>query len=111
MCAGLVMRQAGKSVLILEKTGLVGGSTAKAGGVMWIPANRFMAEAGVEDSLEKGEEYLNAVVEAQPGGGNADETGTKSPGPAARSPCAKMRNGSPAPFPCIDCLGDLLVCW
>jgi 3-oxosteroid 1-dehydrogenase len=67
MCAGLVMRQAGKSVLVLEKTDLIGGSTAKAGGVMWIPANRFMAEAGVKDSVEQGEEYLNAVVEAQPG--------------------------------------------
>ncbi|HEX8059102.1 MAG TPA: FAD-binding protein, partial [Novosphingobium sp.] len=67
MCAGLVLRQAGKSVLILEKTDLIGGSTAKAGGVMWIPANRFMTEAGVKDSVEQGEEYLNAVVEAREG--------------------------------------------
>jgi 3-oxosteroid 1-dehydrogenase len=67
MCAGLVMRQAGKDVVILEKTDMVGGSTARAGGVMWIPANRFMAEDGVRDSVEQGEEYLNAVVEAQPG--------------------------------------------
>ena len=52
MCAGLVMRQAGKSVLILEKTDLIGGSTAKAGGVMWIPNNRFMKRAGVPDSFE-----------------------------------------------------------
>jgi len=67
MCAGLVLRQAGKSVLVLEKTDLIGGSTAKAGGVMWIPGNRFMAEAGVTDSIEQGEAYLDAVVEAQPG--------------------------------------------
>ncbi len=67
MCAGLVMRKAGKSVLILEKTALIGGSTAKAGGVMWIPANRYMAKAGVSDSIEQGEDYLNAVVEARPG--------------------------------------------
>ena len=67
MCAGLVMRKAGKSVLILEKTDLIGGSTAKAGGVMWIPNNRFMAEAGIEDSLEAAEAYLNAVVEAREG--------------------------------------------
>lgn len=67
MCAGLVMRKAGKSVLILEKTDLIGGSTAKAGGVMWIPANRFMKEAGVADSLEAGEAYLDAVVEAREG--------------------------------------------
>jgi 3-oxosteroid 1-dehydrogenase len=37
LCAALVMRDAGKSVLILEKTELVGGTTARAGGVMWIP--------------------------------------------------------------------------
>ncbi|MCW1431092.1 FAD-binding protein [Novosphingobium sp. JCM 18896] len=67
MCAGLVMRQAGKSVLILEKTDLIGGSTAKAGGVMWIPANRFMKEAGVADSVEQGERYLDAVVAAREG--------------------------------------------
>lgn len=67
MCAGLVMRQAGKSVLILEKTDLIGGSTAKAGGVMWIPANRFMREAGILDSVEAGETYLNSVVEGREG--------------------------------------------
>jgi len=62
MCAGLVMRQAGKSVLILEKTDLIGGSTAKAGGVMWIPNNRFMAPAGVPDSFEQAATYLDSVV-------------------------------------------------
>ena len=62
MCAGLVMRKAGKSVLVLEKTDLLGGSTAKAGGVMWIPNNRFMAPAGVQDSFEKASAYLDAVV-------------------------------------------------
>src|SRR5258705_96107 len=39
MVAALVLRGAGKSVLILEKTEYAGGSTAKAGGVMWIPNN------------------------------------------------------------------------
>ena len=53
MCAGLVMRSAGKSVLILEKTNLVGGTTARSGGVMWIPNNPFMARDGVEDSPEQ----------------------------------------------------------
>ena len=52
MCAGLVMRSAGKSVLILEKTPLVGGTTARSGGVMWIPNNPFMKRDGVEDSFE-----------------------------------------------------------
>jgi 3-oxosteroid 1-dehydrogenase len=62
MCAGLVMRKQAKSVLILEKTNYIGGSTAKAGGVMWIPNNRFMKEDGVEDSVEKATAYLDAVV-------------------------------------------------
>ncbi len=62
MCSGLVMRKAGKSVLILEKTDLVGGSTAKAGGVMWIPNNRFMKSEGIPDTFEQAEAYLDAVV-------------------------------------------------
>jgi len=68
MCAALVLRAAGKSVLILEKTGLVGGTTAISGGVMWIPNNRFMKSEGIEDSREQALAYLDAVV------GNHDDT-------------------------------------
>ena len=67
MCAGLVLRQAGKNVVVLEKTEYIGGSTAKAGGVMWIPNNRFMAPDGVDDSFEKATTYLDSVVGAHPG--------------------------------------------
>jgi 3-oxosteroid 1-dehydrogenase len=70
MCAGLVMRSAGKSVLILEKTALVGGTTARSGGVMWIPNNPFMKRDGVEDSFEKASTYLEAVC-----GGQSDAPG------------------------------------
>lgn len=62
MASALVMRKAGKSVLILEKAALVGGTTAKSGGVIWIPDNRFMREAGVEDSAEAAIRYLDTVV-------------------------------------------------
>jgi 3-oxosteroid 1-dehydrogenase len=70
MCAGLVMRSSGKSVLILEKTSLVGGTTSRSGGVMWIPNNPFMKRDGVEDSLEKATTYLNSVS-----GGSNDAPG------------------------------------
>lgn len=60
MSSALLMKQAGKSVVILEKAEWVGGTTCKSGGVMWIPNNRFMDPG--EDSNEKGIEYLNAVV-------------------------------------------------
>jgi 3-oxosteroid 1-dehydrogenase len=61
MCAGLLMRTAGKSVVVLEKTSLVGGTTSRSGGVMWIPNNRFMKRDHVEDSFEKAATYLDAV--------------------------------------------------
>jgi 3-oxosteroid 1-dehydrogenase len=64
MCAGLVMRAAGKSVLILEKTELVGGTTARSGGVLWIPDNPFMQRDGVEDSPQQAAAYLDAVIGA-----------------------------------------------
>ncbi len=69
MSSALVMRQAGKSVLILEKTNYVGGTTAKSGGVMWIPNNRFMKPG--EDSAEKAITYLDTVV-----GDDSDFPGT-----------------------------------
>lgn len=68
MCAALVMRQAGKSVLVLEKTELVGGTTAISGGVMWIPDNRFMKSQGIGDSREQAITYLDATI------GDRDDT-------------------------------------
>jgi len=62
MCAALVARAAGKSAVVLEKTDLIGGTTARSGGVMWIPNNPFMAKAGVPDSLEAATTYLDSVV-------------------------------------------------
>ncbi|HKT76602.1 MAG TPA: FAD-binding protein [Sphingobium sp.] len=62
MCAALVMRAAGKSVVVLEKTEYVGGTTARSGGVMWLPNNPLMAKDGVEDSHEKSMTYLNATA-------------------------------------------------
>ncbi|MFT4048067.1 MAG: FAD-binding protein [Solimonas sp.] len=70
MCAGLVMRDAGHSVLILEKTDLVGGTTARSGGVMWIPNNPIMRRAGVADSDDAALRYLAAL-----GAGKADAPG------------------------------------
>ncbi len=38
-------------VVILEKSGMVGGTTAMSGGMLWIPLNHHAQEAGVEDSI------------------------------------------------------------
>jgi 3-oxosteroid 1-dehydrogenase len=66
MCAALVMRSAGKSVLVIEKTDLIGGTTARSGGVMWIPNNRFMKRDGVPDGHEQALTYLDAVIGDDP---------------------------------------------
>ncbi|HEX7741400.1 MAG TPA: FAD-dependent oxidoreductase [Sphingobium sp.] len=62
MCAALYMRSIGRSVIVLEKTDLIGGTTARSGGVLWIPNNRFMKEAGIEDSREKAMAYMEATA-------------------------------------------------
>lgn len=85
MCAALVMRCAARDVLVLEKTDLIGGTTARSGGVMWIPDNPFMARDGVEDSFEKASKYLDAVVgdhADQPGASRERRTAYLRAGPA-----------------------------
>ena len=62
MCAALVLHKAGLRALILEKTALIGGTTAKSGGIMWIPNNRFMKRDGIEDSTDQAMTYLDKVV-------------------------------------------------
>lgn len=62
MCAGLFLRSIGKQVLILEKTELVGGTTARSGGVLWIPDNPFMRRDGVQDSFEAAVSYLDGLA-------------------------------------------------
>jgi 3-oxosteroid 1-dehydrogenase len=62
LSAALYQRSVGRSVVVLEKTELVGGSTARSGGVMWIPNNPFMKQEGVPDSYEQARTYLDGVI-------------------------------------------------
>lgn len=62
MCAALYMRSVNKSVVVLEKTDLVGGCTSRSGGVMWVPNNRFMKRDGISDSEEQAMTYLDALL-------------------------------------------------
>jgi len=51
---------AGLSVLVVEKTSLVGGTSAVSGGGIWIPNNEDMEKQGITDSVEKAFNYLRA---------------------------------------------------
>ncbi|MBR8257557.1 FAD-dependent oxidoreductase [Burkholderia ambifaria] len=52
----------GRSVLLLEHAPLIGGTTAISGGMVWIPDNDKMREAGIHDSREAARNYLTHTV-------------------------------------------------
>ena len=58
LAAACVAAAEGLSTLLLEKSPLVGGTTAVSGGMVWIPANPKMAAAGIADSTEAARTYL-----------------------------------------------------
>jgi 3-oxosteroid 1-dehydrogenase len=51
-----------KDVVILEKTGMVGGTTAMSGGMLWIPGNHHQLEAGIEESDDDVVAYLDSLA-------------------------------------------------
>ena len=50
------------AVLVIEKTAFVGGTTAWSGGIVWIPVNGKMKQAGLADSPSDAANYLAATV-------------------------------------------------
>jgi 3-oxosteroid 1-dehydrogenase len=64
LAAALRSAVAGLRVVILEKTGLLGGTSAMSGAGTWIPANHHAAAAGLEDSPAEALAYLRAASPA-----------------------------------------------
>jgi succinate dehydrogenase/fumarate reductase flavoprotein subunit len=62
MTAAAVAAGEGLSVLLIEKTEFVGGTTAWSGGMVWIPANAHMKQAGMPDSASDAAAYLAGTV-------------------------------------------------
>jgi 3-oxosteroid 1-dehydrogenase len=62
MAAALAAHEFGLSVLIVEKSCYVGGSTARSGGALWLPACPVLREAGADDTAERATTYLQSVV-------------------------------------------------
>ncbi|MFJ7751692.1 3-ketosteroid-delta-1-dehydrogenase [Arthrobacter sp. NPDC097144] len=62
MAAALAAAEQGSSVLIVEKTATVGGSTARSGGAFWIPNNPVLKAAGAADTPVRATAYVDAVV-------------------------------------------------
>ncbi|WP_230981675.1 3-ketosteroid-delta-1-dehydrogenase [Mycobacterium malmoense] len=62
MAAALAAHEFGLSVLIVEKSSYVGGSTARSGGALWLPASPVLREAGANDTAERATAYLESAV-------------------------------------------------
>ncbi|SFI02077.1 FAD-dependent oxidoreductase [Bradyrhizobium sp. Gha] len=62
MTAAAVAATEGLRVLVIEKTAFVGGTTAWSDGMVWIPANPKMKEAGLSDSITDAVRYLSSTV-------------------------------------------------
>lgn len=62
MTAALTGALRGMSVLLCEKTGMVGGTTATSGGTAWIPGTELSRQVGVPDSADEAAQFLRHVV-------------------------------------------------
>ncbi len=64
LTAALSAARLGLSVVVIEKTGFFGGSTARSGGGIWVPGNEVLRRAGVRDTAEQARQYLAYVAGA-----------------------------------------------
>ena len=63
LTAAVRARDLGLEVLVIEKTGQYGGSSAMSGGVLWLPNSPLVAGAGGSDSAEEGKRYMKSVID------------------------------------------------
>jgi len=64
LVAALAAAESGLRPLVIEKRGILGGSTAVSSGVVWLPGNALLAEQGVYDSPELARLYLDSLVDS-----------------------------------------------
>jgi len=62
LAAALAAQEQGLSVLVVEKSSHVGGSTARSGGALWLPASPVITECGGVDTASRAQTYLDSVV-------------------------------------------------
>jgi succinate dehydrogenase/fumarate reductase flavoprotein subunit len=62
MSAALTAAHHGLRVLVCEATDQVGGTTSTSAGTLWLPGNRHGQQAGYDDSIAAGQQYLDALI-------------------------------------------------
>lgn len=58
MSAAVTAAQLGLDVVVVEKEPLFGGTTARSGGVLWLPGNPVSKAMGFSDNIEDARKYL-----------------------------------------------------
>lgn len=56
-------QRAGLATVVVEKTPLIGGTSAYSGGACWLPGTEVQQRAGIADSTESARTYLGAVLQ------------------------------------------------
>ncbi len=62
LSAALKAAAGGLSVRVIEKSGLIGGTSAMSGAGTWVPLSRQAREAGIVDDAERVLSYIHAVA-------------------------------------------------
>lgn len=62
MTAALIASDLGLNTLVIEKSALIGGTTAVSGGAVWIPDNLHMQAVGYPDSIDEALTYLKETI-------------------------------------------------
>ena len=62
MTGAFLAAKAGLSTVVVEKTSLLGGTSAYSGGACWLPGSQVQQRAGIADSTESAREYLGAIL-------------------------------------------------
>jgi len=58
MSAAITAHHLGLDVLVVEKSPLFGGTTARSGGWLWVPGNPLASREGADDPLDRARAYI-----------------------------------------------------
>ncbi|MBB3041398.1 FAD-dependent oxidoreductase [Nocardioides soli] len=63
LTGAFLAQRAGLRTVVVEKTTLLGGTSAYSGGACWLPGSRVQQRAGIADSTDGARAYLAAVLD------------------------------------------------
>lgn len=78
MTAAHLAQKRGLRTVVLEKTDLIGGTSAYSGGACWLPGSAVQQRAGIADSTDSARAYLGALL-TDPDSAKVDAFLTEAP--------------------------------